>query len=164
MHLPSPWLSVWSRHLWRLKLFKDSVFTALFSFHNIGASACPMVVFSGFYESHGPTPSCGAHGIVLAHRHDHQNGQHSAHILHRHFVLCRPGGHRGDTEQIVAWWRHLVAFMKALDFLHWAMHAVLHHHTSMATIKMASDWGTFVCCHRLFCLIKHSLKTMLWSI
>jgi hypothetical protein len=122
-----------------------------------------MVAFSGFYESHGPTPSCGVHGIVPAHRHGHENGQQSVHILHRHFVLCRPGGHRDDTEQVVARWRRLVVLMKALDFLHRAMHAVSHHCTSMA-IKMASDGGTFVHCHRLFCLIKRSLKTMLWSI
>ena len=98
-----------------------------------------MAAFGGFYESHGPTPSGGVHGIAPAHHHVHQNGQQSGHILHRCFVFCCPGGRRGDTEQVVARWRRLVAFMKALDFLHWAMHAILHHRTSMATIKMASD-------------------------
>jgi hypothetical protein len=43
------------------------------------------------------------------------NGQQSGHILHRHFVFCRPGGRRGDIEWVVAQWRCLVAFMKALD-------------------------------------------------
>jgi hypothetical protein len=42
-------------------------------FYNIGASARPMAVFSGFYESHGPTPSGDARGIVPAHRHGHRN-------------------------------------------------------------------------------------------
>jgi hypothetical protein len=49
----------------------------------------------------------------------------------------------GDTERVFARWRRLVAFMKALDFLHWAMCTKLHHCTAMA-IKMASDGGTFV--------------------
>jgi hypothetical protein len=42
---------------------------------NIGASAHPMVAFSGFYESHEPPPSGDARGIVLPHRHGHRNGQ-----------------------------------------------------------------------------------------
>jgi len=88
-------------------------------FDNFGLSAHPMAAFSGFYESHGPPPSGDARGIVLAHRHGHQNGEQSGHILHGRFVFCRPGVHRGDTEQVVARWRHLVAFVKALDLLHW---------------------------------------------
>jgi hypothetical protein len=71
------------------------------------------------------------------------------HILHRRFVICRPGGHRGDTEWVVDRWRRLVAFMTALDLLHRAMRAVLHHLTAMA-IEIASERGTFVCCHRPF--------------
>ena len=86
-----------------------------------------MVAFIGFYESYGPTPLGAARGIVPAHRHCHQNGQQSGHILHRRFVFCHPGGRRGDTEQVVAQWWRLVAFMKALDLLHWGMLAVLHH-------------------------------------
>jgi hypothetical protein len=39
-------------------------------------------------------------------------------------------------ERVVAQWQRLVAFMKALDHLHQAMHAVLHHRTAMA-IEMA---------------------------
>ena len=84
----------------------------------IGASACLMVAFSDFYESHGPPPSGDARGIVPAHRHGHRNGQQSGQILHFHFVCCRPGGRWGDMERVVAQWRCLVAFMKALDLLH----------------------------------------------
>jgi len=60
-----------------------------------------MVAFSGFDESHGPTPSASGNvrGIVPAHRHGHQNCQQSGHILHRCFVFCRPGGRRGDTDR-----------------------------------------------------------------
>jgi hypothetical protein len=49
-----------------------------------------MAAFSGFYENHGPTPLSDMHSIVLAHRHGHHSGQQSGHILHRHFVFCRP--------------------------------------------------------------------------
>ena len=41
-----------------------------------------MLAFSGFYESHGPTPSGDARGIVPAHCNGHCNGQQSGHILH----------------------------------------------------------------------------------
>ncbi len=91
------------------------------------------------------------HGIVPVHRHGHWNVQQSGHILHRRFVCCRPGGCRGDTEQVVAQWWRLVALMKTLDLLHWRMRAVLHRYTAMA-IKKACDGGAFVCCRRLFCL------------
>ena len=88
---------------------------------NIGASARPMVALSGFYESHEPPPSGDARGIVLPHRHGHRNGQQrGGHVAHR-CVDCVPGGRRGNTEQVVARWQSLVAFMKALDLLHWAM-------------------------------------------
>jgi len=68
-----------------------------------------MVAFSGFYESHGHTSSGNVHSIVPAHCHGHQNIQQSGHILHRRFVLCHPGGRRGNTERVVARWRRLVA-------------------------------------------------------
>ena len=45
------------------------------SFYNIRASARPMAAFSGFYESHGPTPLGNARGIVPERRHGHRNGQ-----------------------------------------------------------------------------------------
>jgi hypothetical protein len=41
--------------------------------------------------------------------------------------------------------------MKALDLVDQAMNAVLHRRTAMA-IEMAYKGGTFVRCHRLFCL------------
>ena len=153
---PSKFLSHPARthHLRCLKLLKDSKFAALrCPFYNIGASTHPMAAFSGFYESHGPTSSGDAHGIVQAHRRGHRNGHQSGHILHCCFVFCHPGGRRGDTERVVARWRRLVAFVKALDLLHRAMRAVSHHRTAMA-IEMASKGGTFVRCRRLFCLIK----------
>jgi len=65
----------------------------------IGASACPIAAFSGFYESPRPPPSGDACDIVPPHRDDHQNGHQSGYIMHRRFVCCRPGGRRGDTEQ-----------------------------------------------------------------
>ncbi len=89
--------------------------------------------------------------IVPAHRHGHQNGQHSGHILHFCYVCCSHGGRRGNREWVVAQWWHLVAFMKALDLLHQAMNVVLHRCTAM-TIEMACNGGAFIPCHRLFCL------------
>ena len=110
-----------------------------------------MVAFSGFYESHGPTPLGNVCGIVPAHRHGHRNGQQSGLILHLCFVCCRPGGRQGDTEPVVARWRHLVAFMKALAMLHWVMpHLPLQR--LRTAIEMACDGGAFVHCRRLFCL------------
>ena len=115
----------------------------------IGASAHPMVAFSGFYESHGPPTSGDARGIVPTHHHGHQNGQQSGHILHLHFVCCCPGGRRGNTERVVAQWQHLVAFMKFLDLVHPAMNTILHHRTAIA-IKLACGGGAFVHCCCLF--------------
>ena len=99
-----------------------------------------MAAFSGFYESHEPPPSGDVCGIVPVHRDGHRNGQQSGHIFHLRFVCCRPGGRRGNTERVVARWRHPVASGEALVMLHWhwEMHAVLHHCTVMA-IKMASN-------------------------
>ena len=62
-------------------LLKDSEIAALrCPFYKIRMSAHPMAVFSGFYESHGLTPSGDARSIVPAHRNGHQNGQQSGHI------------------------------------------------------------------------------------
>ena len=72
------------------------------------------------------------------------------HVAHR-CVDCVPGGRRGDTERVVARWRSLVAFMKALDLLHRLMRSVWHRRTTMA-IEMTRDGGAFVCRRRLFCL------------
>jgi len=46
------------------------------------------------------------------------------------------------SEQVLAQWRHLVAFMKAMNLLHWVMRTVLYRHTAM-TIKMVSKVDTF---------------------
>jgi len=52
-------------------------------FDAIGASPCPMVPFSGFYESHKSPSSGDARGIVVPlHRNGHQNGQQSRYMLH----------------------------------------------------------------------------------
>ena len=82
---------------------------------SIGASARPMTVFSGFYESPGPPLSGNAHGIVPPHRNNHWNGHQSGYIIHRCFVCCRPGGRWGNTEQVVAQWQRPVASGVALD-------------------------------------------------
>ena len=118
----------------------------------IGASACPMAAFSGFYESHEPPPMGDAHGIVPAHPDGHQHGQKIGYILHNRCVDCRPGGRQGDTERVVAQWQRSVASGEALVLLHWAMHSVLHRHTAMA-IKMAHGGGTFVRHRHLFRLL-----------
>ena len=71
----------------------------------IGASACPMATFSGFYESHGPPPLGDARGIVAAHRHGHQNGQQSGHIFASSFCLLspwRPPGRYGVSSRPMA--------------------------------------------------------------
>jgi hypothetical protein len=114
-----------------------------------------MAAFTGFYESHGPTPSGDVCGIVQAHHDGHRNGQQSGGILHHSFVCCRYGGRRGDMERVVAQWRHLVAFLKALDLLHKAMLVVLHRRTAMA-IQMASNGGTFFAVAAFFAWRNHS--------
>ena len=92
----------------------------------IGVSARPMVALSGFYECHEPPPSGDVSGIVPAHRNGHLNGQQSGHILHLRFVCDRPGGRWGDTDPVVARWRHPVASGEALVMLHRAMRSVYH--------------------------------------
>jgi len=121
-------------------------------FCNIGGSARPMVELSGFCESHKPPPSGNARGIIPLHRHGHRNGQQSVYMLHRCFVCCRPGGHRGSTERVVAQWRRPVASSKALVMMHWEMCSVWHRHTAMA-IEMARDGRAFVRRRRLFRLL-----------
>ncbi len=59
----------------------------------IGASARPMAVFSGFFESYKPPLTGDARGILLANRNGHQNGQQSRCVLHCRFVdCCAPDG------------------------------------------------------------------------
>jgi len=66
-----------------------------------------------------------------------------------HCVDCCPGGHRGNTERVVAQWRRPVASGEALVMLHRVMRSVLHRRTTMA-IEIACDGGAFVCHRRLF--------------
>jgi hypothetical protein len=108
-----------------------------------------MAVFSGLYECPGPPPSGDARGIVLLHRDDYRNGHQSGYIIYRCFVCCRPGGRQGDTERVVARWRHPVASGVALDMLHRAMPHVLLQRLTMA-INMVRKGGAFVCHRRLF--------------
>ena len=100
------------------------------------------MAFSCFYESHNPPPSGDARGIVPPHRDGRRNGQQRGYILHRLFVDCCPGSCRGDTEQVVTRWQHLVASDVALDMLHQTMPRALLQRLRM-TIKMACDGGTF---------------------
>jgi len=73
-------------------------------------------------------------------------------MLHRRNICSRPGGRRGNMEQVVARWQRLVVFIKVLDLLHRAMHAVLQYRTAMA-IEIASNRGAFVRRRRLFRLL-----------
>ena len=109
---------------------------------NIGASARPIVAFSGFYESHEPFSSGDVRGIVPPHRDGHQNGQQRGYILHRCFVDCCHGGRRGNTEQVVAQWQRPVASNVAVDMLFRAMPHVPLQHLRTA-IEIACDGGTF---------------------
>ncbi len=73
-------------------------------------------------------------------------------FYHRHFVDCRSGSCRGNTEQVVTRWWCPGASSVALDLLHREMPRALLQCVRMAT-KMACNWGTFVCCRCLFCLL-----------
>jgi len=118
----------------------------------IGSSACPMVAFSGFHESHEPPPSGNACGMVPVHHNGHQNGQQSGHILHLCFVCCHPGGRRGDTEPVVARWWCPVASGEALVMLHQAMPHVPLQRLCTAIEMACNGGGAFVHRRRLFCL------------
>jgi len=111
-----------------------------------------MVAFSGFHESHEPPPLGDARGIVPSHQDAHRNWQQSGYMFHFRCVDCRPGGCRGDMEQVVARWRCPVAFSDALVMLHWAMCSVSHRCTAMA-IEMPRDGGTLVRHRHLFRLL-----------
>ncbi len=116
---------------------------------NIEASARPMAAFSGFYESNIPPPLGDVHGLVPAHRHGHWNGQQRGGILHRRFVDCRPGGRRGNTEWVVAWWRRPVASGVALCMLHLAMRFVLHRNGRQMRWFVFHCWFLFQHKHSL---------------
>jgi len=87
--------------------------------------------------------------IVPPHCDDHQNGHQSGYMIHRCFVCCRPGGPQGDTERVVAQWRHPVASNVALDMLHPEMPHVSLQHLTMA-INMVRRGGAFGSRRRLF--------------
>ncbi len=70
-------------------------------------------------------------------------------FFHHRFVCCCPGGRWGNTEQVVAQWRRLVASGVALDMPHWAMPSVLLLRARMA-IKTACNGGVFVFCRPFF--------------
>jgi hypothetical protein len=116
-----------------------------------------MMEFSGFYESHEPSTSGNARGIVPPHCDGHQNGKQSGYISHHCCVDCCPGGRLGDMEhQVIArwrrpvasgeallWWRP-VASDEALVMLHRVMCSISQRRTAMA-MKMACEGH-----HRLF--------------
>jgi hypothetical protein len=64
-------------------------------------------------------------------------------MLHHRCVDCCSGGRRGDTERVVARWRHPVASGEVLVMLFWEMRSVLHRRTAMA-IEIARNGGAFV--------------------
>ena len=99
-----------------------------------------MAVFSGLYESPGPPPSGGAHGIVPPHRDHHQNSHQSGYILHYFCVDCCPAGRRGETVRILAQWWRPVAYFEALNLCYRAMRSVLHQRI-WKTIETAKDGG-----------------------
>jgi len=120
---------------------------------DIGASACRIVAFSGFYESDETPPASGnARSIIPPHPNGHQNGQQSGYNLLCSFVECRPGVRRGNTEGVVTRWQHPVAYGEALVMLHQAMPSVLLQCVCMA-IEMACEGGAFIRHRRLFCLL-----------
>jgi hypothetical protein len=53
------------------------------------------------------------------------------------------GVRRGNTGQIIAQWRHMVASMVALDLPYWAMRSTSYRLIRMA-IEMTSKGGAFV--------------------
>ena len=58
------------------------------------------------------------------------------------------GVRQGNTGQILAQWRHMVASRVALDLPYWAMRLASYRLIRMA-IEMTSEGGAFVC-HRQF--------------
>jgi hypothetical protein len=64
----------------------------------------------------------------------------------------------GDTGQLLAQWRRMMASRVVLDLPSWAMCLALYRLIRMA-IEMASKKGAFVSCCRFFCLANHSKIT-----
>jgi len=60
------------------------------------------------------------------------------------FEIDDLGGHRGNTAQALAWWRHPVASSEALDVVHREMCSISYHRIHMV-IKIASKFGVLFC-------------------
>ncbi len=73
-------------------------------------------------------------------------------FFHCCFVDCGPDGCRGNTEWVVAWWRHPEASGVAPVMLHWEMPQALLQCIHMA-IEMACNESTFTRCRCLFLLL-----------
>jgi hypothetical protein len=73
-------------------------------------------------------------------------------FFHPCLFACCPGGHWGNTEQVIDQRQHPGASSVALDLLHWVMPRLLLQRVRMA-IEMACDRGTLVCHHRHFSLL-----------
>jgi hypothetical protein len=65
------------------------------------------------------------------------------------------GVRRGDTEQILAQWWHMVASRVALDLPYWAMRSASYRLIRMA-IEMTSEGGAFVSNRRFYVLHNQS--------
>ena len=132
-----------------MKLKKQSALVC--PFDNIGVSACPMVTFSGVYESHKSPPWGVARVIVPPHCDGHQNGHQKGYILHRCFVCCQPGWR--PPRQYRTSSRPMAA---SSGFRCSPGHAASGDAACIASTpphghQMSSDRGAFVRCPRLFC-------------
>jgi hypothetical protein len=78
--------------------------------------------------------------VTFSYGFDNENIEKNCHS-HVQFILL---------DIILDQWRRPVASSKALDLLHWAMHAVLYRRTA-ATINMAIFLGVFVGCCLFAC-------------
>jgi len=125
----------------------------------IGASARPMVAFSGFCESHKPPPSGNAHGIIPPPLHGHRNGLQSGYMLHHRFVCCRPDGRRGNADRVVdcveqnnsakidnAWEKKCDDFKRCVEMLErgtplhtWQSHQLSNTHVSCLNAKIRKE-------------------------
>jgi hypothetical protein len=77
------------------------------------------------------------------------------------FKIFNHGGHRDDTAQALARWRHLVDLHEATDALHWAMCPASHRRIRMV-IEIASVSHVFFVIVNFVVCHNHKLKTMLW--
>jgi hypothetical protein len=59
------------------------------------------------------------------------------------FKILNHGGHRGNTAQVLAQWRHLVASHEATDALHWAM-CITPHGLGNMGIKVVINLPAFL--------------------